>query len=509
MIISVIFVLVVILGIFLQLNKKEESALDFLKDMTNKSQKTIREPAAAGQFYPADPEELKSQLNGFLDKAEVIETKGDLLALIVPHAGYDYSGQVAADGFKQLAGKKIETVILIGNSHQEQFDGISVFNQGYFKTPLGEIEIDTDLAEKIMGESQKIFFKESTHRFEHSLEVELPFLQMVLGNNFKIIPFLFGNSQKEDYRVLAEAIAKHIGGKNVLLVASSDLSHYPSYEDAQKADARTIKAILSGQVAELEKTIEDLEKENIANVVTFACGIDAIKTIMLVAEEQGIDEIKLLKYANSGDVEIGDKSQVVGYAAIGFFGQRTTDLIELNKEEQEELLTIARSSVETFIKTGKLPEFNVQSPALNRNLGAFVTIKKNNQLRGCIGLFSPSNYPLYQVVSQMAVAAATQDSRFLPVSQEELPELKYEISVLSDLEKIDDWQKIELAKHGVEIKQGTKRGVFLPQVARENNWDLTTFLSQLCFQKAGLPADCYKDKETEISIFTAQIFEEN
>lgn len=176
----------------------------------------------------------------------------------------------------------------------------------------------------------------------------------------------------------------------------------------------------------------------------------------------------------------------------------------MNKPEQQKLLQIAKSAVETYIETGKIIEIEEDNPNLNQHQGVFVTLEKDNNLRGCIGIFE-SNEPLYQNVIEMAIAAATQDPRFSPISKDELNKLEYEISVLSPLRKINSWKEIEIGKHGVEIKQGSRSGVFLPQVATENNWDLDTFMSVLCSQKAGLPSDCWKNPETEIYVFTAQI----
>ena len=409
-------ILLVLFGLIFLTGKKEESNLVPSDSLQEKEVlKNMRQPAVAGSFYPADPDSLKNMINNFLDNIEEPKKEGEILALILPHAGYEFSGPVASYGFKELAGKDIETVILIGNSHQERFDGISIYAEGYFETPLGEVKIDSSLAKKIISESEKISFKESAHQKEHSLEVEIPFLQQVL-KNFKIVPILFGNSDKNDYEILAQAILKHIQGKNVLLIASSDMSHYPIYEDAKEADQKTINAILTGEVGELEKTINDLEGENIPEAVTFLCGEEAVKTIMLVTKDLNVKKIKLLNYANSGDVS-GDKTRVVGYSAIGFFGEHRGNL--LNKQEQAKLLEIARDSVESYIKTNKIPDFEVVEPMLKENLGAFVTLKRNGQLRGCIGRFEP-NIPLYQVVFQMAIAAATEDKRFEPVQENEL-----------------------------------------------------------------------------------------
>lgn len=181
----------------------------------------------------------------------------------------------------------------------------------------------------------------------------------------------------------------------------------------------------------------------------------------------------------------------------------------LNKKQQNMLLNIARTAVEEYIKEGKILDFNVDDERLNWKEGAFVTLHNSGKLRGCIGQIEPSDKPLWQVVRNMAIAAATEDNRFSPVSVDELDKINYEVSVLSKPEKIDNWQDIELGKHGVIVRKGLKGGVFLPQVADETGWSKEEFLSQLCQQKAGLASDCYKnDKDVELKIFTAQVFRE-
>ena len=469
------------------------------KNTPRQSSGQVREPAVAGQFYPATKKELSLLVDEYLSKAEVSGAGKHVRALIVPHAGYSYSGWVAAYGYRTLMGQDIKRVILIGNSHQEYFEGASVYPEGYFKTPLGNVEIDKDFAKKLMDTSDKIYFHASAHEREHSLEVQLPFLQRTL-KNFKIVPIIIGN-QPGTADILINAL-KNLIDDNTLIIASSDLSHYPKYEDAKYSDNKVIEAILSGSREKFRETIAELEAENIPNLQTCACGHDSIEVVMGLMEGRNA---KLLKYANSGDVSIGDKSQVVGYAAIVFSGDSTGD--ELSKAEQKRLLEIAHDAVETYVKTGKVPEFTNEYPALEEHLGAFVTLRKDGNLRGCIGIFG-SDAPLYKVVAEMAVSAASHDSRFYPVSENELKDLEYEISVLSPLKKVNSWKDIEIGKHGVEIVRGSRHGVFLPQVATENSWDRETFLNILCTQKAGLPADCYKDSETEIYVFTAQVFNE-
>jgi len=486
----VIFCLLFALLSIFYSGKEESSPLDFLEE-----EMTIREPAAAGKFYPLNKEELKEKVEKLLKKAEVSNNQADLFGLIVPHAGYDFSGLTAAYGFKSI-NSEIDTVVIMANSHQEFFEGISVFKEGYYRTPLGKVEIDSELAGKLIESNEKISFRKSAHQNDHVIEVEIPFLQFLL-DDFKIVPVLFGNSGGNDYRILAEVLKNLIAEKKVLIIASSDLSHYPSRKDAEKVDSQTIEAILTGKVNKLEERMENLEE--VFNLETPACGIDAVKTLMLLAE--GMD-IKLLNYSNSGEVT-GDETNVVGYASIGFFNNKK---FQLSQEDKEKLLKIARHSVESYVKKGKI-EYN-QPDNLNEKLGAFVTIKKEGELRGCIGTFSPSEYPLHETVSRMAVSAASEDERFKPVTEEELKDLEYEISVLSELKRIENWKDIKLGEQGVKIVYGSYSGVFLPQVAKENNWNLEEFLSQLCFQKVGLSSECYKNNNVDLYVFEAEIFGE-
>ncbi len=222
----------------------------------------VREPFAAGQFYPGGRDELLKQVDGFLAEARGVEQDDTLLGLVVPHAGYVFSGSVAAAGFKQIEGKNIETVILIGNSHRTYFEGAAVYAEGYFKTPLGEVEIDADLAKKIIAENKIIKADASAHKEEHSLEVELPFLQRTL-KNFKLVPILMGNGDRGDAEILAKAVSKNIAGRNVLVFASSDMSHYPPYDKATYADKKVYEAILTGEVENLRTVVSELQKENI------------------------------------------------------------------------------------------------------------------------------------------------------------------------------------------------------------------------------------------------------
>ena len=479
----------------------------------NDMPKKIRPSAAAGQFYPSEPGAITDAISRYFENVPEQKTNGEIKAVIVPHAGYDFSGPVAAYAFKQLQGKKINTAVIIGNSHKVYFDGAVIDDSDGWQTPLGEVPINKELADKLVKADSSIKYDSAAHASDHPLEVELPFLQTALAGDFKIVPIMFGNKDGDTYKKLAQALKDNLG-ENDIVVISSDMSHYPKYEDANKIDKETLEKIKTGQAEELADYVKQAESSGYANEQTALCGIDAVKTLLELARLEGWDKIEILKYLNSGDApDIGDKARVVGYGAVAFAQVEKVNINaiqalnagELNSEEQKILLKIAKETVESFVANGKVPEFKITSDRLNKKQGAFVTLNKGGQLRGCIGQIVPSDEPLWQVVREMAVAACSEDGRFNPVDVGELNKLEYEISVLSAPEPIDDWRKIELGRHGVIIKQGGRSGVFLPQVATETGWNLEEFLSELCRQKAGLAPDCYKNKDTQILVFTAQV----
>jgi len=274
----------------------------------------LRFSAVAGQFYPEEKRELERMIDGFLKEVKIPEIEGEVFGLILPHAGYVFSGFVAAHGFKLISEKNFKDVILIGDSHYEYFDGVSIWEKGFWETPLGKIRVNEELAQKILSYSKRFFAKDSAHLFEHSLEVQLPFLQKVL-KDFEIVPIIFG-SENKDWEDLAKAILNSMD-KNTLIIASSDLSHYPPYEVAKKVDSETIEAILKCEPREFSKKMEEL-KEKFPDVDTFACAQDSIKTILKISKQKKA-KAKLLKYQNSGDTVFGDKFQVVGYSAICFY----------------------------------------------------------------------------------------------------------------------------------------------------------------------------------------------
>jgi AmmeMemoRadiSam system protein B/AmmeMemoRadiSam system protein A len=468
--------------------------------------KEIREPALAGSWYPGDPEILSRDVKRYLENAKKEKVDGEIVALVSPHAGYMYSGQVAAYAYKLIEGKSFDTVVVVGPSHRFPFKGASLWDRGGFRTPLGVVPVDDELSKKLMEKRKEIRFIPEAHNQENSLELQIPFLQTVL-KSFKLVPIAMEPDWSwETCQYLASAIAETVRGKKVLLVASTDLSHYYTYNIAIELDRIFLNHIERFDIEGLNRDLKSNRTE--------ACGGGPVVTIMLAAKTLGANQGKVLKYLNSGDVT-GDRSRVVGYAAGVFYKtvggkekmkeeKKVGVDLGLTEEEKKTLHHIAKTVIENKARGKAVPEFKIESPILKENRGAFVTIQKKGQLRGCIG-YIEGHGPLHKTIEEMAEAAAFRDPRFSPVKEKELPELDIEISVLTPLKRIKDVNEIQVGKHGIYIVRGMWAGLLLPQVATEYGWDRLAFLEHTC-QKAGLPPNAWKEKDIEIYIFSADIF---
>lgn len=475
----------------------------------------VHNPVVAGTWYPASESELNQMVRDFLDKAPSHDVKGRVMAIISPHAGYIYSGQVAAYSFKAVQGKKFDSIIVIGPSHFLPFEGVATYVCDGFRTPLGTIPLDRALISGLMKSDPRIKDLPDAFMQEHSLEAELPFLQVVCPG-FKLVPLVVGSPDPDTCRRLAKAIVECTKGKSVLLVASSDLSHYHPYDTAVEMDRLLLKKIEAMDTDGVIRCLGNRQCE--------ACGMGPIMTVMFAASELGGDRCEVLKYANSGDVT-GEKTSprgVVGYGAVCFSmssSGRDRDAGEpenkkagidlgLSREERAELHEIAKKAIEAKLSSNGASVAKAveaaSSPKLKEPRGAFVTLTENGSLRGCIGQIIP-RMPLAEAVAAMAEEAAFRDPRFPPVRSDELPDLKIEISVLTPLHKTASPDEIEIGKHGLLIVKDGSVGVLLPQVATEYGWNRTEFLENCCL-KAGLPRQTWKDKDAEVYIFSADVF---
>lgn len=475
----------------------------------DKSPSLDRQPAVAGRFYPGDPESLRSMLNDFFIHAKP-RTQKEVAAIITPHAGYVFSGQVAASGFNQVdPDKKFENVFVLASSHQASFMGASIYNRGDYLTPLGKVPVNHAIADKLIHDYSFFTFNPEAELYEHSLEVQVPFLQYHLKHDFKLVPIVLGTQSEQTCQKLAQALKPYFNEKN-LFVASSDFSHYPSYDDAKAADQSTCDAIVMNDPSTLMKMLGDYKKKHIPNLATNLCGWTSVLTLLYITSGDPSLKIAPVQYMNSGDAKYGDKNQVVGYWSLAVTRNKSVKQesgFNFSHAEKETLLTIARNTMVTYVKERMIPK--VEDTGFSANLvmkaGAFVTLRKNGELRGCIGRFS-SDIPLYQLVQQMSVASATEDNRFLPVTPDETGHIDVEISVLSPMKRVYSPDDIILGRHGIYIKKGMYSGTFLPQVATETGWSKEEFLGHCSRDKAGIGWDGWKD--AELYTYEAFVFSE-
>jgi AmmeMemoRadiSam system protein B/AmmeMemoRadiSam system protein A len=475
------------------------------------SPQKVRPAGVAGSFYPADPKELLAMIDDLLAHVSPPAIKDPILAVVAPHAGYQYSGPVAAYTYAELKGRRFSRVVVIAPSHYEAFDFTSVYDGDAYATPLGNVPVDKAFARQLVKMSSTMQLSSHGHDAtsagaEHGVEVQLPWLQRVLGD-FEVVPIVMGDQSYENSRALGVALAKLIKseGKDgeTLVLASSDLSHYHPYDDAEKIDRKTLHALEAWDYLSMSRNFQQRIWE--------ACGGAPIVAAMIYAERMGARQATVLKYANSGDVT-GDHSRVVGYSADVFVKAQGAKAIEtpfsLDEKEKSELLALAHKSVEQAVRENHAyePPTNADE-VLNDERGAFVTLRKAGALRGCIG-YTSAMKPLYMTVRDTATLAALRDPRFQPVAVAELAQLEYEISVLSPLRRVTEIEQITVGQHGLLMKNGSYEGLLLPQVPVEEKWDRQEFLEQTCI-KAGMHPDCWKDEDTDIFMFTAVVFGEH
>ena len=463
-----------------------------------------REPVFAGRFYPDDPAELNAMLEALERKARktkiTVPAGQNLKAIILPHAGYIYSGWTAAHAVHVLDGAQFKKVIVLAPDHRIGFRNGMISAVDAYRTPLGDIRLHADAA-KLREGSDLFGASRLSDNSEHSLEVLLPFLQHFL-QEFEMVPVVLGPS---DAPAVAETLAPHLN-PDTLLAVSSDLSHFLPYEKAMAKDRQTLERILK------------LDADALARMPDCACGREPIRVLLELAQRFQWRP-HLLHYSNSGDTA-GDKRRVVGYAAIAFFDTLSSKVVEnsatlLTPSEGRILVRLARATLEDAFQTTGVSHkgLNAQLSAacFDRQRGTFVTLKKKGQLRGCIGSLV-TDQPLRHTVARNTYQAAFRDPRFQPVQADELDELSISVSVLTtpaplDYTGADDLlERLVPQRDGVIIRHGSHQATFLPQV-----WEQLpqpdAFLGALC-RKAGLPADAwYRDKLT-IYTYRAQYFDE-
>ncbi len=452
----------------------------------------------AGSWYPKKRKQLELLLSKFLKNSHPISplVKGRIIGLISPHAGMIYSGWCAIHGYKLLKGKKINTVVIIGPSHYYAFPGIATLKNGYFETPLGKVYIDDHTVDEILRRCNFARILKEPFLQEHSVEIELPYLQYFIGSDFKVVPIIFGTRSISLSKQLGDILYSVLRDKNALVIASSDLSHYHSEKDAFYLDRRTLNFVKDLDV----NGLFDCSMENLCE----ACGLGPILCLMQYARRFGIKKGVVLNYSTSSLVT-GDKKKVVGYGCVIFTKGEEFRGINLGFSDSDglTLIRIARKAIEGRFKEEE-EEINIPESLKVSGYGAFVTLKRRGFLRGCIGSLY-GNKPLYKLVHDMAIEAAFSDPRFPPLKEFETIDLDIEVSILTKPQKVKNIEEIKIGRDGLIIRKGWMSGLLLPQVPVEFGWDRIEFLRRTC-EKAGLPKNCWKSGEVEIYAFQAQVF---
>ena len=474
----------------------------------NEARRALR---CAGSWYEADPILLDQQIDGFFSRVALVEKKHQspefICALVVPHAGYAYSGAAAAAAYQVVIGKKVERIFLLGPSHHVAFSGVGLPKARFFETPFGDLSVDEKMVIALRQESH-FLEQEEAHATEHSLEMQLPFIKKVFPKA-ALVPLLVGNLQGEQEVHDVAAVLKKYLREDDLIIISSDFTHYgPRFnyipfqenvrEKIKQLDAQTYYYLQQHDVAGFLK----FQKETGATI----CGFYPMA--ILLATLPSNTHASLLTYYTSQDVVANDPEHSVSYMAVAF--SKKNMISENNKKS---LLTLARATLKQCVKSRQIPLPEsldiVVNSALQEPQGAFVTLylnRKEKILRGCIGTILPLQ-PLYQAVIQNTIAAATRDFRFSPVTVEELPNIALEINVLTSPKTVASYEEIELGHDGIIFHYGGAQSVFLPTVPLQFGWDLSQTLSQLAL-KAGLAADAWQEAEVWFEIFQSEVISE-
>jgi AmmeMemoRadiSam system protein B/AmmeMemoRadiSam system protein A len=458
---------------------------------------SARAPAVAGTYYPSDPSKLAGVVRGLLDAAEVPafaeEPVGRIRAGIVPHAALQFSGPIAARFYRHLEGRSYEAIIILAPSHRRIYGGATIWPGEGLTTPLGTVPIHRDLADRIVAVDDSVRYSVAGYGQEHSLEVQLPFLQTVQPD-VPVVPIMVGSQSLGLSYQLARTLTAVTSNRNVLLLATSDLSHFHSAEEARWLDAELLDLVRANDPFLLAYQVFTGRLE--------ACGVSGMATVMETGRRLGAGSPRIMAYSHSGEAT-GDTERVVGYASSAIMMDRG-DQEDLTAHDRSLLLQVARQSLEASVRQEPLPAFPALTPILTRKQAAFVTIRKDDVLRGCVGgIFA--NKQLAIQVRESAVGAALRDERFPPVLPHELPALEYEISLLSPLHPLEDPEEIVIGRDGLFLVSGSRTGVLLPQVAEDAGWDRSEFLQQICI-KAGLLPNAWQEPTTLVFVFSSTHF---
>ena len=490
-----------------------KEAAEPTKEKPAKRAKVVLRSSLAGRWYFADAEALSKQIAGFFQRAD-IKPVNNVIAFILPHAGYQFSGQTAAFGLK-TAGEKFKRIIVIGPSHRVPMEEqLSVPRVTHYETPLGQIPLDVEFIDKLLEHSvfQNV---PQTHKYEHSVQIELPLLQH-RWKDFKFVPIVAGSCSLETI-TKAGTILRSLVDKETLVIASSDFVHYGrnyGYTPFTKNIPEQIKKLDMGAYEHIAKLDHKGFLEYKQRTGATICGYVPVAVLLSMLDKPM--EAKFVKYATSGEL-MGDFTNSVSYLSVAFSGKwqdrpdikPKTSASELTEEDKKQLLTLARQSTVYFLQNRQAPQTTdldvIISDVMRHPRAAFVTLKKNSRLRGCIGDIFPQR-PLYKSVILNAINASVNDRRFSPVTIAECNDITIEISALTPPKPVASYDEIRIGIDGVVLKKDGRSAIYLPQVAPEQGWDLSQTLTNLSL-KARLPGDAWKEGANFL-VFQAVVFGE-
>ncbi len=467
----------------------------------------------AGTWYTDNPAHLAREIDTYLDAVSP-RPIDDIIALLLPHAGYRYSGMVAAHGIKLIKGHTYSRVVVLGPSHRAALlDTVSIPAVSHIETPLGRVRIDQEMVSSLL-ENPAFQSHPYAHKNEHSVQIELPFLQQALGD-FRLVPIVCGELNEASTKYIAETLLQHIDA-HTLIVISSDFTHY-----GRSFDYVPFTVDIQQNLEKLDMgAFEQFEQKNLPGFVQYlqntgatVCGRNPMAILLAMLPEDA--KVELLKYDTSGNLT-GDWTHCVSYVSAAVSGHwKTEDSIadaatgesgsELSSFDKQSLLRLARHTITQYFKGDKSELDMVVTPAMQKSMGAFVTLHKHGQLRGCIGEIFPRR-ALFKAVAEQAGNAAFHDPRFPRLREDELAVIDIEISALTPPQSVESSADIEIGRHGIVLNKGMHSAVFLPQVATEQGWGLEETLTHLA-QKAGLDVNGWKSG-CEFHVFKAIVFGE-
>jgi hypothetical protein len=465
-----------------------------------------RTAAVAGQFYPADKGELAAFADAALAAESPVKVSGPVVAVLAPHAGYEFSGKMAGLAYKDIA-DSYDTVVILGTAHTEAVKGAALLAGDYYETPLGKVPPDRELAAALLKASPLFEDRPSAHAREHSVEVQLPFLQRRLKKPFKLLAAVLNTNDLDALKKIGTALASALKGKKALLVISTDLSHYPPHRTAAAADGALLLAVKSMDPELFWRASKILREKKEPGLETCACGEAAVEAGMEAARLLGASSFVPLKLSDSyvENPAASGAGRVVGYLSGAFVRGGQPEEFKLSKGQKTALLAEARRTLADALGGRRADAALSGDPALNLPGAVFVTLTEGGALRGCVGTVEPV-MTLLDAARYAAFSAAFRDGRFPPLKPEELDKVRIEVSALSALKPVKAGG-IKPGKMGVVVERGGRSGLFLPQV-----WEQLPgkeeFLGELCGQKAGLPRDCWKDTGTKLYSFTVDAFSE-